>query len=86
MTARFFANCLGYASLGCSFSPWLGLILIHLRGASGLLHFPGVWWLAIQGVGVCLGVAATIGASRLWLLATALALGNFFLVMYVVGS
>ena len=44
-------------------------------------------WLAIQGVGVVLGVVAAELAFRnkLWILAVALALVTFFFVMYVVG-
>jgi hypothetical protein len=87
MTSKVSANQFAYASLVCSLSFWLGLILSYVPGAPRL-NFPGVLWLAIMGAGVALAVVAAVlnFEKKLWILAGALALGSFFFVMYVIGS
>jgi hypothetical protein len=47
-----------------------------------------VRWLAIQGLGVVLGIVAAVlnFRKRLWIPAIALALVTFFFVMFVIGS
>ncbi len=59
MTLKFSANHFAYASLVCSLSFWLGLILSYVPGAPRL-NFSGVWWLAIMGVGVALAIVAAV--------------------------
>jgi hypothetical protein len=87
MAIKVSANHFAYASLVCSLLFWSGLILSYFPGAPKL-DLPGMQWLAIQGVGVVLGVVAAVLNFRrkLWILAVALAVMTFFFVMYVVGS
>ena len=87
MAIKLSANHFAYASLVCSLLFWSGLILSYFPGAPKL-DLPGMRWLAIQGVGVVLGVVAAVlnFRKKLWVLAVALALVTFFFVMYVVGS
>jgi hypothetical protein len=87
MAIKLSANHFAYASLVCSLLFWSGLILSYFPGAPKL-DLPGMRWLAIQGVGVVLGVVAAVlnFRKKLWILAVALALVTFFFVMYVVGS
>jgi hypothetical protein len=85
MKIKFSANHFAYASLVCSLSFWLGLILSYVPGAPRL-DLPGVRWLAIMGVGVVLAGVAAVLRSKLWPLAIPFALGNFFFVMHVMGS
>ena len=81
------ANLFAYGSFVCSLSFWLGFTLIHFGVAVGLINIlPGAWWLAIQGVGILLAGAAAVSRSKLWRLAVPLAFGDFFFVMYVIGS
>jgi len=81
------ANRFAYASLVCSLSIWLGLILSRVPVLAGLMNsLPPVEWLAIEGVGILLAGAAAVGRSKLWPLVVPLAFGNFFFVMYVIGS
>jgi hypothetical protein len=87
MTVKLSANHFAYASLVCSLSFWLGLVLSYVPGAPRL-NFSGTWWLAIMGVGTALAVVAAVlnFERRVWILAVALALGTLFFVMYVIGS
>lgn len=85
MTIKFSGNHFAYASLVCSLSFWLCLILSYIPGGPRL-ELPGVRWLAIQGLGVVLAGAAAVRHSKLWPLAIFLALGTFFFVMFVIGS
>ncbi len=75
------------ASLVCSLSLWLGLVLSRFPGAPGL-DVSGVRWLQIQGAGIILAVVACVlnFERKLWIPAIILAVCNFFLVMYVMGS
>jgi hypothetical protein len=52
------------------------------------INFSGVLWLRILGGGIALAVVAAVlnFEKKLWILAAALALVTFFLVMYTVGS
>jgi hypothetical protein len=89
VTIKISANHFAYASLVCSLLFWSGLVLSYFPSAPKLLDLvPGVRWLAIQGVGVVLGVVAAVldFRKKLWILAVALALVTFFFVMYVIGS
>jgi hypothetical protein len=87
MMIKFSANHFAYASLICTLSFWLGAILSRFRGVPGI-DLSGVHWLEILGVGVALAVVAAVlnFEKKLWILAVVLALGTFFLVMYVIGS
>ena len=87
MTTESLANPFVYASLICSASFWLSLILSLIPGARGL-NFPGIWWLAILGVGVAFGVIAAVlnFEKRLWIAAVGLGLVTLLFVIYVIGS
>ena len=85
MTLESIANLLAHSSVACSLSFWLWAILNIIPGMPRF-DIPGPWWLAIMGIGVLLSGAAALGRSKLWLLATPLALGMFLLMMYIVGS
>ena len=59
MAIKISANHFACASLVCSLLFWSGLILSYFPGAPKL-DLPRVRWLAIQGVGVVLGVVAAV--------------------------
>jgi hypothetical protein len=87
MELKSVANVLAYTSIGCALSFWLGLILSRVPGVAGSISFvPPLWWLVIEGASVVLASFAAIARSKLWPLAVALAVRNFFFVMYVISS
>lgn len=75
------------ASVVCSLSLWLGLVLSRFPGAPGL-DFSAARWLQIQGVGVVLALVACVlnFERRLWIPAIIFALCNSLLVMFVMWS
>jgi len=87
MTMKVSSSHFAYASFACSLLFWSGLVLSYFPSAPKL-NLPGVQWLAIQGLGVVLGIVAAVlnFRKRLWIPAIALALVTFFFVMFVIGS
>jgi hypothetical protein len=81
------SNLFAYASLICSLSFWLAAILSRFPHAPGI-NFSGAHWLEILGGGIVLAVVAAVlnFEKKLWILAAALAIVTFFLVMYTIGS
>jgi len=75
------------ASLICSVSFWLCVILSYFSRAFGT-NLSGGQWLAIQGAGVVLAVVAAVlnFERRLWIFSLVLALVTSLFVMYVIGS
>jgi len=81
------SNLFACASLICSLSFWLALILSRFPRAPGI-NLSGVLWLEILGGGIVLAVVGAVlnFEKKLWILAAALPLVTFFLVMYAICS
>jgi hypothetical protein len=81
------SNLFACASLICSLSFWLALILSRFPRAPAI-NVSGVLWLKILGGGIVLAVVAAVlnFEKKLWILAAVLSLVTFFLVMYTNGS
>ena len=85
MKLKFSKDYFTYASFLFSLSFWFALILSHVPVVPKI-NIPGIWGLAIMGLGVVFAGAAAVCRSILWPLTIPLALGSFFFVMFVIGS
>ena len=87
MTSESSSAAFAYASLVCSLSFWLCLMLSYFESVV-TASLSGGRWLAIQGTGILLAVVAAVlnFEKRLWIFCLGLALVTFLFVMYVIGS
>jgi len=87
MTLESSSGLFSWASLVCSLSFWLGLILSYFPHAPQM-NFSGAHWLAILGAGGVLSIVAEVlnFERKLWIPALASAIATFLFVMFVIGS